>query len=74
MPRKRTTKANMLDQPFGLTYDVLHELRRAMRILRRAEGWMVKEHRAEKRRAKTRSDEWEESQRIRRAARDQEAQ
>lgn len=64
MARKRVTKANAHKQPIGLTYDVLHEIRRAMRILRQAEKWIVTAHRAEKRRLKAQSDEWKESQRI----------
>lgn len=37
-------------QPVGLIYDVLHEIRRAKRILNAAEKRIMKEYRAEKRR------------------------
>ena len=50
--------AEKLKKPVGLTYDLLHEIRRAMRVLRRAEQWIVREHRAVKRRHQ-KSGEWE---------------
>lgn len=55
--------AAKLRKPIGLTYDILHEVRRALRTLRKVEGWIVREHKAEKRR-KMQSDEWREMQRI----------
>ena len=61
---KRKTLQQKLDEPVGLTYDVLYEVRRAMRILRRAEKRIVTAHRAEKRRLKE-SGTWQESKRIR---------
>lgn len=61
---KRKTLQEKLDTPVGLTYDVLYDVRRAMRILRRVEKRIVTAHRAEKRRFKE-SREWPESKRIR---------
>lgn len=61
---KRMTKANAHEHPAGITYDLLHEIRRAMRILRRAEKWIVQKHNAEKRERK-KSAEWKEAARIR---------
>lgn len=54
----------ILDKPFGLTVDVLWEIRKAMRALKRAERMIVREHRAIKKRRGGKSDEWAESQRI----------
>ena len=65
---KRKTLQEKLDEPVGLTYDVLYEVRRAMRILRRAERRLVSAHRAEKR-ARKNSPEWQESRSIRDANR-----
>jgi hypothetical protein len=48
----------------GTTVDVLYEIRRAMRVLRRAEKIIVTEHRAVKRKFKQ-SQEWAEAKRIR---------
>jgi FKBP-type peptidyl-prolyl cis-trans isomerase len=61
---KTKTLQEKLDEPVGLTYDMLYEIRRAMRILRRAEKRIVTAHRAEKR-MRAQSKEWEESKRIR---------
>jgi len=61
---KRKTLQEKINEPVGLTYDVLYEVRRAMRILRRAERRLVTAHRAEKRRLKE-SGEWQESKSIR---------
>lgn len=67
---RRTAAA--LAKPCGLTYDLLHEIRRAMllreirramRALRKAEGWIVREHRAEKRR-RAQSGEWQAAAKI----------
>jgi len=60
----KNTLQQKIDEPAGLTYDVLYEVRRAMRILRRAEKRIVTAHRAEKRRLKE-SGEWQQSKRIR---------
>lgn len=60
----KKTLQQKLDEPVGLTYDVLYEVRRAMRILRRAEKRITSAHRAEKR-TRAQSKEWEESKRIR---------
>ena len=61
---KRKTLQQKLDEPVGLTYDVLYEVRRAMRILRRAEKRIITAHRAEKRRLQ-KSGEWAQSKAIR---------
>ena len=50
--------AAKLRQPVGLTYDILYEVRAAMRRLRKVEAWIVREHKAEKRR-RLLSGEWE---------------
>lgn len=63
----KVTKANLHLHPVGLTYDVLYEIRRAMRILRRAEKMITAEHRAAKRKFKQ-SQEWAESKRIKEAS------
>lgn len=60
----KKTLQQKLDEPVGLTYDVLYEVRRAMRILRRAEKRIVTAHRAAKRRLKE-SGVWQESKEIR---------
>lgn len=59
----KVTKANVHLTHVGVTVDVLYEIRRAMRILRRAEKIIVTEHRAIKRKQKQ-SQEWAESKRI----------
>lgn len=51
------------ETPAGLTYDVLHEVKRAMRILRKVEKRIQTEHRAQKRH-RAKSDEWQTMQRI----------
>ena len=61
---KRKTLQDKLDEPVGLTYDVLYEVRRAMRILRRAEKRIVSAHKAAKRRL-MKSGEWQQSKAIR---------
>lgn len=63
MAAKKLTKANAHLVHVGTTVDVLYEIRRAMRVLRRAEKIIVTEHRAIKRKFKL-SQEWRESQRI----------
>lgn len=50
-------------KPFGLMYDVLHEIRKAKRALTRAEKWIMREHRMEKK-LRALSPEWQESKRI----------
>lgn len=64
MPRKRMTKANAHEFPAGITHDLLHQIRKALRTLRRAEKLILQKHRAEKRQQK-KSTEWSEAQRIR---------
>lgn len=61
---KPRTKRDPHNEPAGLVYDVLHDIRRAMRWLRKAEKSIMAAHRAEKRR-RHRSNEWQESARIR---------
>lgn len=58
MPRK------LLDEPYGLTIDVLYEIRKAQRALKRAEKAIIAHHRAVKRARAAKSNEWEESKRL----------
>ena len=60
----KKTLQQKLDEPVGLTFDVLYEVRRAMRILRRAEKRIVAAHKAAKRKLKA-SGEWQQSKAIR---------
>lgn len=64
MPAKRMTKANAHLFPAGITHDLLYEIRKALRTLRRAEKMILQKHRAEKRQHK-KSAEWTEATRIR---------
>lgn len=58
------TLQEKLDEPVGLSYDMLYEIRRAMRILRRCEKRIITAHKAEKRR-RAKSNEWREAKRLR---------
>lgn len=58
------TKTNAHEFPTGITHDLLFEIRKALRTLRRAEKIILQRHRAEKRQRKN-SDEWKESARLR---------
>lgn len=58
-------KAKKWEETFGLTADVLHEIRKAQRALKRAQTWIEREHRQMKKRKKLLSNEWLESKRIR---------
>lgn len=52
-----------ISKPAGLVFDVLHDIRKAMRTLRHAEKMITAHARAEKRRLKL-SGEWQEAKRI----------
>lgn len=59
--KRRAALADQID--LGITPDLLHDIRRAMRVLRRAEKLIVTHHRAEKRKHAA-SGEWTEMKRI----------
>lgn len=51
------TRSKKWDKPFGITYDILHDVRKAMRTLRRIEKYIVSEHRTEANRRKKEYDQ-----------------